>query len=235
MSGSKRLSIRAGTVLARNTFDTDLLPLDAIRLDAYCELNGIPLRFLPYRWQPSRSHDGAVTDAVERVYRDRYPARLGGRVTLDHVEKPPTMPIQWAVDVYETEPGGLHDTEDPFIAELYRKMIRDGWTGKEAREQLEYILRRDHNREHRKWLDRKRHTRAWVEAEFKLKYAKAEKRRTKEIVARGQRWIDNSIAQDKSFEAREIAIGVPAIVPVVPKRSFMADVMDGAPEAMPKR
>ena len=223
MSGSKRLSIRAGTVLARNTFDTDLLPLDAIRLDAYCELNGIPLRFLPYRWQPSRSHDGAVTDAVERVYRDRYPARLGGRVTLDHVEKPPTMPIQWAVDV-ETEPGGLHDTEDPFIAELYRKMIRDGWTGKEAREQLEYILRRDHNREHRKWL-----------AEFKLKYAKAEKRRTKEIVARGQRWIDNGIAQDKSFEAREIAIGVPAIVPVVPKRSFMADLMDGAPEAMPKR
>ena len=47
MSGSKRLSIRAGTVLARNTFDTDLLPPDAIRLDAYCELNGIPLRFLP--------------------------------------------------------------------------------------------------------------------------------------------------------------------------------------------
>jgi hypothetical protein len=57
MNGSKRLSIRVGQALARNTFDTNLLPLDAIRLDAHCELNGFPVRFLPYRWQPSRSHD----------------------------------------------------------------------------------------------------------------------------------------------------------------------------------
>jgi hypothetical protein len=37
---TKRLSIPAGLTLAQNTFDTSLLPQDAIRLDAYCELNG---------------------------------------------------------------------------------------------------------------------------------------------------------------------------------------------------
>jgi hypothetical protein len=44
MSGSKRLSIRAGMTLARTTFDTDLFPVNAIRLDAWCELNELPLR-----------------------------------------------------------------------------------------------------------------------------------------------------------------------------------------------
>jgi hypothetical protein len=34
MSRPKRLPIRAGKALARNTFGTDLLPLDAIKLDA---------------------------------------------------------------------------------------------------------------------------------------------------------------------------------------------------------
>jgi hypothetical protein len=215
MNGPKRLTIRAGTALARTTFDTDLLPLDAIRLDAYCELKGYPIRFLPRRWQPSRSH---------------------GETMFDNVEKPPGLPIQWAVDVYETEPAGARDAcIDPLIGDLMAMMISDGWTGKDAPEQLEYILRRDHNREHRKWLDKKRNVRAWVEAEFRRDYAKAEKRRVREIVRRGQQWIDRSIAQDKSFEAREIYIGAPAIMPVVPKRSVFADVMDEAMESPPKR
>jgi hypothetical protein len=171
MSGpAKRLSIRAGKALAQNTFDTALLPQDAIRLDAYCELNGYPIRIKPYRWLPSRDHDWFVT--------------------LDHVEKPPQLPIQWAADVYETEIGGISDVikEDPFIAKLYENMIRDGWSGKAAREQLEYILRRDHNREHRKWLDNKRNTRAWVEAEFKRDYDKAETRRVSVGTVHGDRY-----------------------------------------------
>jgi hypothetical protein len=200
--------------LARTAFDTDLLPLDAIRLDAYCEITGIPLRFLPYRWQPARPH---------------------GETMFDHVEKPPQLPIQWAVDVYETEPGGLHDVEDPFIAELYRNMIRDGWTGRDALEQLEYILRRDHNREHRKWLDKKRNVRVWVEAEFQRDYAKAEKRRVREIVRRGQIWIDDQVAKDKSADARDIYIGAPPTMPVMRTRSPAAAMMDEAPEVEPKR
>jgi hypothetical protein len=84
---------------------------------------------LPYQWQPSRSHNETIFDHVEKM--------------------PSSLPIQWAVDVYETELCGIRDVaeKDPFIAKLYANMIRDGWSGKDAREQLEYILRRDHNRE----------------------------------------------------------------------------------------
>ena len=68
----------------------------AIRLDAYCELNGLPLRVLPYRWQPSRSHDETI---------------------FDHIEKLPKLPIQWAVEVWEIEVGGAHDAcRDPSSA-----------------------------------------------------------------------------------------------------------------------
>jgi len=64
---TKRLSIRAGKALAQNTFDTRLLPLDAIRLDAHYELNGHPLRFRPYDWQPSRSHDEIYVEKVPKL------------------------------------------------------------------------------------------------------------------------------------------------------------------------
>ena len=68
----------------------------AIRLDAYCELNGLPLRVLPYRWQPSRSHDETI---------------------FDHIEKLPKLAIQWAVEVWEIEVGGAHDAcRDPSSA-----------------------------------------------------------------------------------------------------------------------
>lgn len=217
MSGSKRLSLRAGQFLARNTSDASTFPLDAIRLDAYCELNGIPLRFRPYRWKPTRSHD---------------------ETPFDHVEKMPASPsIQWAVDVFETEPGGVHDSsrEDQLIGWLYEKMIRDGWTGKDAPEQLEYILRRSQNSEHRKWLDKKRNTRAWVEEGFRLRQEKMERQRVREIIRRGQRWINDSIRQDTSIEAKEIDISQPGYLPVRPKRSVAADVMNTASNAHPKR
>ena len=64
-----------------------------------------------------------------------------------------------------------------------------------------------YNREHRKWLDNKRNTRPWVEAEFRHKFEKAEKMRVREIFRRGQHWIDREVAEDPSVDAREIYIG----------------------------